>query len=135
MKRKYPSFEKRKVKIEWISYFDYFKIKKITDVQLRHALLQSYAEFKIDKKISGTQADSLDDYVRAYDEIDWQEMEYRMIKEDYAQYKMYLPLLEKKEKVWNSRRQEKYLSDYFFKKKLWPMVEVADLTEIGRAHV
>ena len=45
VKRKYPSFEKRKVKIEWISYFDYFKIKKITDVQLRHALLQSYAEF------------------------------------------------------------------------------------------
>ena len=131
VKRKYPSFEKRKVKIEWISYFDYFKIKKITDVQLRHALLQSYAEFKIDKKISGTQADSLDDYVRAYDEIDWQEMEYRMIKEDYAQYKMYLPLLEKKEKVWNSRRQEKYLSDYFFKKKLWPMVEVADLTGDG----
>lgn len=41
--------------------------------------------------------------MRAYDEIDWQEMEYRMIKEDYAQYKMYLPLLEKKEKVWNSR--------------------------------
>lgn len=131
VKRKYPSFEKRKVKIEWISYFDYFKIKKITDVQLRHALLQSYAEFKIDKKISGTQADSLTDYVRAYDEIDWQEMEYRMIKEDYAQYKMYLPLLEKKEKVWNNRGQEKYLSDYFSKKKIWPMVEVADLTGDG----
>lgn len=81
-------------------------------------MLQSYAEFKIDKKISGTQADSLADYVRAYDEIDWQEMEYRMIKEDYAQYKMYLPLLEKKEKVWNNRGQEKYLSDYFPKKKL-----------------
>lgn len=59
--------------------------------------------------------------MRAYDEIDWQEMEYRMIKEDYAQYKMYLPLLEKKEKVWNSRGRRNILVIIFLRKNygLW----------------
>ena len=72
----------------------------MTDVQLLHALEKSYQKFGIGKNPE-KEDDSHTEVL--FDEIDWQEMRYRIPEESYAQMWKYLPIFQDKQKVSDGR--------------------------------
>ncbi|MDO4166996.1 MAG: hypothetical protein Q4D32_06305 [Eubacteriales bacterium] len=83
---KYKKCEIKPVCIHWFQFAH--RMEDVTDVQLMHALEQSWQRFGIGKK-----AEKTDDYEVPLDQIDWEAYQYQMTDEEYRALWDFMPLL------------------------------------------